>query len=85
MSQQQCLNYNNVIYYSGSSTVPDQNRKYDNRKCNIFAVFVMDLLKSQMEYLTFQWGTKTANGTISIPKSQKDIMWFIYDYRVKYT
>ena len=33
------------------------NTLLDKRKCNIFAVIVLDLLKSQMEYLTFQWGT----------------------------
>ena len=44
----------------------------------------MDLLKSQMEYLTFRRGMKTANGTIianhnftSIPKSQMYIMSYV--------
>ena len=40
-----------VWHRYGHNTVPDK------RKCNIFAVIVLDLLKSQMEYLTFQWGT----------------------------
>ena len=29
----------------------------NKRKCNVFAVIVLDLLKPQMKYLTFQWGT----------------------------
>ena len=33
--------------------VPDQNHKYDNRKCNIFAIIVASLLNRKWNTLHF--------------------------------